>query len=388
LLLLLFLVKKDNMKKILLLVLNVDYALLSHRIDIAIAAKKNGYEVHVACGITERKETLLMHGFIVHDTKSTRCGLNFFKEAAVFFRIFFLLKNLSPDVIHLITIKPMVYGGIASKLLRIKGIIFSVSGLGYIFSSNQWKAKILKKIMKPIYRFIFSIEKSSVVLQNKDDTKFLTSSGILNEDKVIYIPGSGFQPHKVIIKKEPKKYNVLMASRMLQDKGVFEFISASKKVAEVFPDVKFTLAGGFDKENPESINKDTLLSLLKNSPVKYIGFSSNIYKELSDCNIAVLPSYREGFPRFLIEAAASERALISTYAPGCQEVVNNYKTGLLVPIKNSEALADAIIFLLNNESIRVKMAKSARKESINIFHIDHIIRAHMVLYDQKQAKVV
>ncbi len=369
-----------------MLVFNVDHALLSHRIDIAIAAKKSGYEVHIACGITEHRETLLGHGFIVHDTKSTRCGLNFFKEVTVFFRILSLLKNLSPDVIHLVTIKPMVYGGIASKILGIKGVIFSISGLGYVFSSNQWKAKILKRIIKPIYHFIFSIEKAGVVLQNKDDAKFLISSGLLNEDKVVYIPGSGFHAHNVILKKEPSDHNVLMASRILKDKGVFEFIDASKKVIEVLPNVKFTLAGGFDEENPESISKSTLFNLLKNSPIDYVGFSSNIYQDLSDCNIAVLPSYREGLPRFLIEAAASERVLISTYAPGCQEVVKNYKTGLLVPIKNSHALADAIIFLLENENCRRKMAKEAKKESLNTFHIDHIINAHMALYNSRTNK--
>ncbi len=154
------------MKK-LLLVFNVDYALLSHRIDIAIAAKKSGYEVHIACGVTEHMDTMLRHNLIVHDTKSTRGGLNPFKEMMVFFRILSIFRSVSPDIIHLITIKPIVYGGIASRLLRINNTIFSITGLGYVFTSSQWKAKILRILVKPIYRYIFNAKKTSVILQNK-----------------------------------------------------------------------------------------------------------------------------------------------------------------------------------------------------------------------------
>ena len=373
------------MKK-LLLVFNVDYALLSHRIDIAIAAKKAGYEVHIACGVTEHMDTMLSHGFIVHDTKSTRGGLNPFKEMMVFFRILFIFRSVSPNVIHLITIKPMVYGGIASRFLGIKNIIFSISGLGYVFTSSQWKAKTLRMFVKPIYRHIFNVSKNSVILQNKDDIEFLTNRRVLDKSRVIYIPGSGFKEKSVVLKKEPEKLNVLMASRILRDKGVFEFINASKIVSKTLPDVRFTLAGDFDGDNPESINQNALFELLQTSSVEYIGHSDNIYKELSNCNIAVLPSYREGFPRFLTEASASQRAVVSTYAPGCQEVVDNFKTGLLVPVKNTEALADAIVFLLKNENIRKKMAKKSRDVAINIFHIDRVIKAHLTLYDSVNDK--
>ena len=142
------------MKK-LLMILNTDYALLSHRIDLAIAAKKGGYEVHVACGVTGFKDKIENYGMQVHDIKMSRSGLNIFKELIVFFRIFTLYKRISPSAIHLITIKPIVYGGIAARLLFRRGVIFAISGLGYVFSSKQWKARVIKTIVKPIYKYIF-----------------------------------------------------------------------------------------------------------------------------------------------------------------------------------------------------------------------------------------
>ena len=367
------------MKK-LLMILNTDYALLSHRIDLAIAAKNEGYEVHVACGVTDFKDEIENYGILLHDIKMTRSGLNVFKELIVFFRILTLYKRISPSAIHLITIKPIVYGGIASRLLRLRGVIFAISGLGYVFSSQQWKARVVKTIVKPIYKYIFNGKNSKVILQNKTDIYYMLNNRLLVQDKIVLIAGSGVSLDEYVFVPESKTLNVLMASRLLRDKGVFEFIEASYKVKEALPNVKFILTGAFDKENPESIGEQELKDALKKSPVKYIGYTNNIYKEICNCNVAVLPSYREGLPRFLIEAAASGRASISTDAPGCSDVIDNNKTGLLVPIKNFKALADAIILLLSDENIRYEMAKNARKKAEKIYSINGVIKTHLDLY--------
>jgi len=171
-----------------------------------------------------------------------------------------------------------------------------------------------------------------------------------------------------------------MASRLLRDKGVFEFIEASYRVKEVLPNSKFILTGEFDEENPESIREDELMDALERSPVKYIGYTNNIYKEICKCNVAVLPSYREGLPRFLIEASASGRAAIATDAPGCSEVIDNNETGLIVPTKNIEALADAMILLLSDENIRHEMGKNARKKAEKFYSINSVIKSHLDLY--------
>ena len=367
------------MKK-LLMILNTDYALLSHRIDLAIAAKKEGYEVHVACGVTDFRDKIENHGILLHDIKMTRTGLNMFKELIVFLRICALYKMISPSAIHLITIKPIVYGGIASRLLRQRKVVFAISGLGYVFSSQQWKARFIKRIVKPIYAYIFNGKNYRVILQNKIDISYMIDNRLLAKDKAVYIPGTGISLDDYPFTPESKTLNVLMASRLLRDKGIFEFINASYAVTEVFPNAKFILSGAFDKENPESISEQELEAVLRGSPVKYIGYSNDIHKEICNCNVAVLPSYREGLPKFLIEVAASGRAAVSTDAPGCSEVIDNNKTGLLVPIKNYEALADAIIFLLSDENFRYEMAKNAREKAEKMYSLCGAIDAHLDLY--------
>ena len=280
----------------------------------------------------------------------------------------------------MITIKPIVYGGIAARLLFRRGVIFAISGLGYVFSSKQWKARVIKTIVKPTYKYIFNGRNSKVILQNKVDINYMINKRLLAKDKVVLIPGSGVSLEKYVFVPESKTLNVLMASRLLRDKGVFEFIKASNRVKEVLPNAKFILTGAFDKEHPESISEQELKDALESSPVKYIGYTNSIYQEICNCNVAVLPSYREGLPRFLIEAAASGRASISTDAPGCSDVIDNNITGLLVPIKNFEALADAIILLLSDENIRYEMAKNARKKAEKIYSLNDAIKAHLDLY--------
>jgi glycosyltransferase involved in cell wall biosynthesis len=369
------------MKK-LLIVINTDYALMSHRIDLAINAKKDGFEVHIACGVTELKEKIQGLGFVLHDIKISRSGINIFKELMVFLRILSLLRKLTPSAIHFITIKPIVYGGIASRILRLDGVIFAVSGLGYVFSSEQLKAKIIQRIIKPIYKYVFNGKNSKVILQNHHDINFMMNSALVHEESIVHIPGAGVSLEEYPVTLEPKNLNILMASRLLSDKGVFEFIEASNKVMKVFPKAQFTLAGGLDYGNPECISENDLMIILANSNVSYIGYCNNIYNEICNCNIAVLPSYREGLPKFLIEAAASGRASITTFAPGCSDVVDNYITGLLVPIKNSDALSDAIIFLLKNETLRNEMGKKAREKAEKIYSINDVINTHLDLYNK------
>jgi glycosyltransferase involved in cell wall biosynthesis len=368
------------MTKKLLMVLNTDYALMSHRIDLAINAKKEGFEVHIACCVTDYKEQIENYGFVLHNIKLSRSGLNIFKEFLVFMRILFLLRKLSPIAIHFITIKPIVYGGIASRILRLQGVIFAISGLGFVFSSNQLKAKLIKIIIEPLYTFIFKGRNAKIILQNNTDANYLVNKKILKKEKIVLIPGAGVLLEKYNFIPEPEELNILMASRILRDKGVYEFIDASQMVTEVFPNAIFTLAGNIDLQNPESITRAELMDRLHDSNVNYIGYCKNIYIEICKSNIAVLPSYREGLPKFLIEAAASGRASISTFAPGCSDVIDNYKTGILVPIKNSKAIADAIIYLLENDALRYKMGEEARRKAAKLYSMKHIIDAHMNLY--------
>ena len=366
------------MKK-LLIIINADYALLSHRIDIALEAQKKGYEVHVACSISEGS-LLNDYGFVLHNISLVRSGVNVFHELRLFYQVIRSIERVDPDVLHLVTIKPIFYGGLAVKLFHNIGVIYAVTGLGYVFSSKQLKARLVRMVVEAVYKFVLTYARSVVILQNRSDIDFMVNELGVEADKVIYILGSGVSLSKYVYKPEPTKITVLMASRLLRDKGVYEFVNASKIVSEKDNNVNFVLAGSIDSGNPESINEDELLQLLNGSVVNYIGHSGDISSELSNCNIAVLPSYREGAPRFLIEAAACGRAAISTYAPGCSDIVSNFETGLLVPVSDSISLADAIGFLILNEDIRHSMGKKARCIAQECYSLELVVKEHMRLY--------
>ena len=368
-------------KKIIVFVVNVDWFFVSHRLAIAIDAIKNGYEVHLICKITSLREFILNQGIIIHDWDIKRSSLNIFSTFFDTYKLWILLKKIKPCLIHAITLKPIIFSCLAIKLIDPTPVIFSISGLGYIFSSKSIKAFLSKFLVKFSFKFIFKNNKQHFIFQNKEDKEKLLSIIKLSHVCNTIIPGSGvdlnyFKPNKLIINSF-KKHKVLFGARLLKSKGILEFIEVSKKLKNI----DFCIAGKFDKENFDCISESDLALPIKNGNVIFLGYQENMLPIIRESSLVVLPSYYgEGLPKILIEAAACGKPIITTDHPGCRDAVINGVTGILVKPKDIKGLKIAIENLINQPELMRNMSIESRKLAIKKFNIKDVIKKHMEIY--------
>lgn len=371
------------MKKRILFVVNCPAFFISHRLPLALTAKQKGYEVHVATMPGPYVRQIVSLGLVHHAIPFTRAGKNPMNEIFVFFYIYKLFRQLKPTLVHLVTIKPVLYGGIAARMAGVPSVVAAVSGLGYVFIAEGAKASLMRVAVKSLYRLSFAKRNIRVIFQNQDDCSSFVESGILSYDKTILIRGSGvdLKNHPIIIEPEGKPV-VTMAARLLKDKGVLEFIEAALLVKKRGIDVKFQLVGEIDPGNPASVTESELIKIKDESVVHVLGHRKNIAELFSKSNIIVLPSYREGLPKVLVEAAAAGRAVITTDVPGCRDAIEPDKSGLLVPVRNADALAEAIQVLIDDSDLRRAMGRAGRKLAEEEFSIEKITQAHLDIYKE------
>ena len=373
-------------KKIKLVILINDLSFFySHRLPIAEAAKDNSYDVIVGYGEHGgvNPKTLEKKGFSLYLVPMERGSMSITKNMKSFFYIWRFFKRERPDIVHLITIKPYLFGGIIARLIGVPCLVSAVSGLGTLFVHKDLKSRFLRALVYPLYKFAFKHLNQVVIFQNKDDAKKLVNWGVVNSKKIKLIKGSGVRLENFTNLNENKGIpTVCFASRLLVDKGVYEFISAAtliKKKKDI--KAKFFLAGDLDEKNPTGLNKNDLDKIKDRGFVEILGYQKDIPRLFAKSNIICLPSYREGFPKTLMEAAAARRAVITTNVPGCRDAIIPNKTGLLVPVKNSRALANAIEDLIKNSKKRLKMAKAGRELAEREFAIENIVNAHIKIYE-------
>jgi glycosyltransferase involved in cell wall biosynthesis len=369
-------------KKILFLVNYLSF-FLSHRLPVAEALIAKGFEVFIGYGELRGADPKLLEqkGFKVDFIPMQPGSFNFLKDFKTFYYIWVFFKRVKPDIAHLITIKPYLYGGIVSRLCGVKGLITAVSGLGTLFVNKDLKSKLIRLLLYPIYKLAFNHLNQKVIVQNKDDLKALVNWGVLNPSKVKLLKGSGVKLENFTNLDEPSGTPIVcFAARLLRDKGVYEYVSAAKLLKERGIKAQFLLAGDLDINNPTGLKLDDLNKLKDEGCVEIIGFQKDIPTLYAKSHIICLPSYREGFPKSLIEAAAAGRAVVTTDVPGCRDAIIPNKTGLLVPIKDSQKLADALQWLIENPKERIIMGKVGRKFAEKEFPIEKIILNHLDIY--------
>jgi glycosyltransferase involved in cell wall biosynthesis len=367
--------------KKLLFIVNVDWFFISHRLPIALAAKKEGYEVHVACGMTDKQSYLDELGLITHSLNLSRGSTGITQEIKSLIDIKNVLKNTQPDIIHFVTIKPVLYGGIVARFMHLKNKVFAISGLGYVFTSDSLKTSVLKFFIVQLYKIAIGTKNSKVIVQNTNDKDLLINYNIIKKEQAILIRGSGVKISAYPYKQEPSDTPmIVMASRLLKDKGVMEFIDAARILLATNINAKFALYGDIDEHNPASLNKDELAKIKTENIVEVYGHVQNIAHIFSNAHIIVLPSYREGLPKVLIEAAASGRAVVTTDVPGCRDAIDAEKTGLLVKVKDSQSLANAIKKLIQDRSLRISMGDAGRALAKSEFTIEKVIATHLSIY--------
>lgn len=368
------------MKKLLFLV-NDAHFFISHRVGIAEKARKEGYEVVVATADSRSVEKITALGFRHAIVPFSRSGQNLRQELLTLREIYNLFRREQPDLVHLVTIKPVIYGALIARLIGIKAVVAAVSGLGTVFVSNSLLSKMRLSLIKVLYTASFKHKNLTVIFQNPDDRRTLHHLTGLSLENTVLIRGSGVSLDKYLyIPENDGSVVVVMAARLLIDKGVREFVEAARILKQRGANVECRLVGSIDLGNTTSISQEELGAWIMEGAVKVLGYQQDVSLEYSAANIVCLPSYREGLPKGLIEAAACGRAVVTTDVPGCRDAITPDVTGLLVPVKDSNALADCIAMLADNPEVRHKMGQAGRKLAEDVFTVESVINRHISIY--------
>lgn len=398
------------MSKLLYLITEDSY-FISHRLELALYAKQQGCEVAIATRCLKHREEILKQGLQLFELKFFNRSnyLNPIKEILALKELYFVYKKFKPDIVHQVALKPIVYGTIIGRILKIPKIINAIAGLGFVFTeykkTNYFKLKILikQKILKIIIKILFKMiflwlyrSNDILLLQNQDDLVSLKEICKINDFdfKVFIIYGSGLNIHKYL-KVQPlnildfkQDIKIVMLSRLLWTKGVYEFVDAALLIKKYLIKYNlkinpiFILYGDIDKQNPATINYQELELWQSEGLIIWRNFSQDIASAYQDAHIVVLPSYREGLPKSLLEALACARAIVTTDVPGCREVVEHGINGYLVPKQDSFKLADVLLSLIQAPELIINMGNAGREIAHKKFSNQIILPKIFDLYKQ------
>jgi len=365
----------------LLFVVNNPAFFLSHRLPLAQAAQRAGYDVHVATMAGDSVPQIEAHGLTHHVIPMTRSGKNPIQELRTVWALYRLFRRLRPDVVHLVTIKPVLYGGIAARMAGVPAMVSAISGLGFVFVAKGPKAALIRRVVSALYRLALGHRNSRVVFQNGSDRDVLRDLDAVRDEQIVMIRGSGVNlSDYAAVAEPPPPVVVLMVARLLRDKGVIEFVDAARILLRQQANVRMLLAGGVDPGNPASVSQADVNEWQRHGVIEALGERRDIADLYAAAHIAVLPSYREGLPRSLIEAAACGRAVITTDVPGCRDAIEPNETGLLIPSHDAQALAAAISRLANDAALRQQMGAAGRALAEREFDINDVCRKHLEIY--------
>ena len=367
----------------LLFLVNNPAFFLSHRLPIALAAHNAGYEVHVATMDGPSVPVIREHGFTHHVVPMSRSGRHPLEELRSLIAFWRLFRRLRPDLVHAVTIKPVLYGGIAARLAGVPAYVAAVSGLGFIFMRRPGGFDLLRLAATVLYRLALGHRNSRVVFQNRSDRHELRRAGVVLPGQTVMVRGSGVDLAAYTPVPEPQGAPIaIMVARLLTDKGVCEFVEAARMTAGHPSGLRWVLVGAPDPGNPASISDEEFQQWQDEDVVICMGEREDVAELYQNAHIAVLPSYREGLPRSLVEAAACARAVVTTDVPGCRDAIEPDVTGLLVPVRDARALADAVVQLAVDAPRRQAMGAAGRKLAEQAFDIDKVVQAHLAIYAQ------
>jgi len=377
-----------NNKKI-LINLTEDWFFRSHFLSRAIEAKKAGYDVFVSCNESNNRKFIEQRGIKFISSSLNRRSINPFYELYILIKYFFIIKKINPDIVHNVGPKPIIYGSIAARINNIKSVINAPIGMGFVFSSESIKAKFLKLILLFLLKLTLNAhhgndKKNRVIFENSDDMNFFLKRKIVKYNDSILIRGAGVEIDKELIKNKKKSDipTVALVARMLEDKGIYEFVEAAKILKNKKIKVRFLLIGDVDKKNPTSLKQSTLKSWNDQQIIEWLGWVKDVKKILLGIDVLCLPSYREGLPKSLLEGASLALPLITTNTVGCREVVKDGVNGYLVPIKDSLGLSLAIEKLIKDEDLRLKMGEKSLKIAISQFSSEIINSQTIKIYNE------
>src|SRR5262252_382282 len=369
----------DSPKPRLLYVVTEDWAFLSHRLPMARAAREGGFEVHVATRVSNGAAAIEAERFVLHPIPFARGSLSAVATLSTVAALRRVHRKVKPVLTHHVALQACVLGMLAS-LGRPCACVNAFIGLGYSFTSGTGKARAVRTIVGSLLRFLVNRKNSIALVQNNDDMSALMSLGIA-KDRIALIPGSGVDVNRFTPLAEPVGAPTFgFVGRLLDDKGIRTLVVAHRLLRRRIPDANLLIAGAPDPANPASVTETEARSWNDEVGITWLGHVADIAAFWAKAHVAVLPSRREGFPLSLMEAAACGRAMIASDVPGCRQIVHHQHTGLLFPVDDAAALADAMARLASDQGLRTRYATAARKLVVERFAADIIGRQTVALY--------
>jgi glycosyltransferase involved in cell wall biosynthesis len=349
------------------IIYNATHHVLLFKAELIKSIKKNGYRVVVLASVDNYTEKLKEIVDEFHEIKLDSSGVNPIKDTYLIFQIYSICKRIKPTAILNFTIKPVIYGTLASRLLGGVPVINTITGLGTAFISSGFANKVAKFLYKFTFKYSYL-----VFFQNPDDQQFFKQLKIIIKDNTKLISGSGVDlvKFKPVENKKRGDIKILFIGRIIADKGIYELIESAKIIKKEYSNVTFILMGMLGVKNNTSISKNEVDNWINEGLIEFIPFKDDIRGFLGDSDVVVLPSYREGTPKTLIEAASMAKPLIATDVPGCREVVNHEINGFLCEVKNPVSLAAAIKrYIELDDSSKIEMGIKSRELAEEKFDI-------------------
>lgn len=353
---------------------NISWSIYNFRLKLLKSLQEDGHQIYTVATEDEYSKKLIAEGFHFEPVNLNNNSTNPLEDFKTIYKYYKIYKKIKPDVICHNAIKPNIYGTIAAGILNIP-VVNNISGLGTLFIKKSFSTRIAKILYK------FSQNKAAkVFFQNNDDLNLFISNKLINESKAILIPGSGVDTSRFIpreSKKEKSEFNFLFIGRLIYDKGIREYIEAVRMLKKTYPHVKFNILGPLYINNSTAISQQILNSWIESNDVVYLGKTDNVEEVMRSADCIVLPSYREGLSKVLIEASSMALPIVTTNVPGCRDVVIDNETGYLCEVKNSIDLAEKMekIILLPFQN-RQEMGAKARERAIAFFDERIIIKQY------------
>ena len=362
---------------------NTEWYLWNFRRSLALALRDDGHDVLLISPDGPYGEKLRGLGLRWQPLPMDRRSLNPLREAWLLWHLERLFRSERPALVHGFTIKCAVYGSLAARVARVPARVNAVAGMGYVFISESLKARVLRPLVRTLLKLALGGRNARLILQNPDDVALFERAGLVEPALIRLIPGSGvdcsrFQPDPARIANN--RLRVLLPARLLWDKGLAEFVQAARQLRSQGRPIDFLLAGDPDPGNPAAVPETEIRAWVAEGVVQWLGHVDDMPALLRSVDIVALPSYREGLPKGLIEAAASGCALVTTDVPGCREVVTDGVNGLLVPARDAAALAIAIVRLQDDPGLRLRLAEAGRHKALAQFDERVVLRDTLAVY--------
>lgn len=364
----------------LLIFVSEDWYFVSHRLHIALAARNAGYDVTILTRVREHGAIIRAAGLRLLPFELSRSNIGPIAELRTLARLVRVYRHERPDVVHHVAMKPVLYGAIAARLAGTSHVINALAGMGWLFTSSAGLARMLRPVVREVLARL--LRRGLALVQNDDDAALLQRIGV-PVSRIRQIPGSGVDLQRFAPTPEPASVvTVVLAARLLWDKGVGVYVAAARILRARGVEARFLLAGEPDPSNPSSVARVQVQDWVAEGIVTCIGWVSDMPRLLADAHIVCLPSYREGAPKSLLEAAAAGRPIVTTDVPGCRQVVEHGENGLLVPPRDAHALADALGRLINDPQMRIRMGAAGRRRAELEFGTDSVARQTLALYGE------